>query len=377
VIARLEIDLRAVRRNAQILKELVRPARLMAIVKANAYGHGLAAVARSLRGVADRFGVYGVEEAVELRAAGIVEPVLITGPVAPGDLEQAHQAGAAITLWDRGMYPSEAAAIAGRRSARFPVHVKINTGVARLGLDPPEAPDALLEYLSTPELALEGIFSHLAAAEELDSSFTEQQLGALEGVLAAARSDIESLRPAPLRHIAASAAAMLWPQTRLDMVRIGIALYGLWPSPQTRALMNGRGVDLVPALRWMTTLVAVRRIEAGSSVGYGRTFTAPAAMTIGVLPVGYAEGIPRAVSNRGAVLVGGVRCAIVGRVCMDMMMVDVSKVRDPYPGMAATLIGTDGGDTITADDWAEWAETISYEIVARLPAAVPRNFIGP
>ncbi len=375
--AGLEIDLGAIRNNAAALARLVAPAKLMAVVKANAYGHGIAAVARALRGTADRFGVYSVEEAVELRDAGIREPILILGPVAPGDLEAAHRLGAAISVWDRGMYPNEVAAVASRQGARFPIDVKLNTGVARLGLDPSDAPDAIREYLSTPELQLEGIFSHLAAAEELDSTFTEQQLAAFDGVMDAVQYDIADLEPGPLRHIAASAAAMLWPQTRLDMVRIGIALYGLWPSLETHNFMNGRGIDLIPALRWTTQMVAVREIEAGTTVGYGRTFTASKPMTIGILPIGYAEGVPRAASNRAVVLVSGIRCPIVGRVCMDMAMIDVSAIREPYPGMKVTLIGTDGSQTISADDWSVWSGTISYEIVARIPANIPRTFIGP
>lgn len=349
----------------------------MAVVKANAYGHGIAGVARALRGVADRFGVYAIEEALELRKAGIREPILIMGPVVPGDLAAAHGAGAAVTLWNRGMYPNDVATVAARAGARFPVHVKLNTGVARLGLDPPDAPDAIRQYLGTPELLVEGIYSHLAAAEELDSTFTEHQLAAFDRVIDEVQYDIADLEPGPLRHIAASAAAMLWPQTRLDMVRVGIALYGLWPSPETRTFMNGHGVDLIPALRWATQLVAVRQVEAGTTVGYGRTFTAPSAMTLGILPIGYAEGVPRAASNRAFVLVNGLRCPIVGRVCMNMTVVDVSAVREPFSGMGVVLIGTDGTETISADDWGIWSGTINYEIVARLPSDVPRRFTGP
>jgi alanine racemase len=377
VYAGLEIDLGAIRRNAQTLRRLVRPARLMAVVKANAYGHGIVPVARALRGVATRFGVYAVEEAVELREAEIHEPILIMGPVAPRDLEAALRIGAAVALWDRGSYLNEVASTARRAGKPFPVHVKINTGVARLGLDPDAAPGALREYLGTPGLSLEGIFSHLAAAEEVDSGFTEHQLALFARALDAVQYELADLEPSPLRHIAASAAAMLWPQTRLDMVRAGIALYGLWPSPETRALMGEGSIDLVPALRWTTQVVAVREIAAGTTVGYGRTFTASRAMTVGVLPIGYAEGIPRIVSNRGAVLVAGERCPIIGRVCMDMTMIDLSAVRDPHPGMEVTLIGSDGGATIAADDWAMWAQTINYEIVTRLPPHVPRSFIGP
>jgi alanine racemase len=375
LLAQIEVDLGAVRRNAQTLAQLVAPARLMAVVKANAYGHGIEAVARALRGVADRFGVYAVEEAIVLRGAGIREPILIMGPVAPGDLPEAYGAGAAITLWERGTYPNEVARAARRGRSRFPAHVKIDTGVARLGLDPVDAPDAVREYLSLPQIAVEGVFSHLAAAEELDSPFTEHQLATFDGVLDAIQYDLTDLEPGPLRHIAASAAAMLWPQTRLDMVRAGIALYGLWPSPQTRELMNGHGVELVPALRWSTQIVALRRIEPGTTVGYGRTFVAPHATTLGILPIGYAEGVPRVASSRAAVLVNGLRCPIVGRVCMDMTIIDVTAVPDPYAGMKVTMIGGDGAEAISVEDWAAWCDTINYEIVARLPAGIPRTFV--
>lgn len=376
MLARLEIDLGALRHNARTLAAVARPARLLGVLKANAYGHGLVPVASALAGHVDRFGVYALEEAVALRAAGIRVPILIMGPVEPAGLDAAHASGAAIALWETGRFRDAVVEAAGRAGAPFPVHAKIDTGVTRLGLDAEAAPDALRRFLTTPELRLEGIFSHLAAAEELDSAYTERQLETFGWVLDAVQYELADLQPGPIRHIAASAAAMLWPQTRLDMVRVGIALYGLWPSRETRTFMNGRGLDLIPALRWTSELVAVRDVPAGTTIGYGRTFTASEPMRVGVLPIGYAEGVPRAASNRGAVLVDGVRCPIVGRVCMDMTMLDVTGVRAPRPGMLATLIGRDGEDVIAAEEWAEWAGTINYEIVARLPAHVPRTYVG-
>lgn len=376
MLARLEIDLGAIRRNAAKLAALVAPAGLMAIVKANAYGHGLLPVARALQGVAQRFGVYALEEGIALREAGITAPILITGPVEPEGLKTAVELDLAVAIWSVGLYAGAAASAARSKDARLRVHAKIDTGVARLGLPPKDAPDAIRSYLRTPQLQLEGIFTHLAAAEELDSPYTEQQLALFDRVLDVVQYELADLQPGPLRHVAASAAAMLWPQTRLDLVRSGIALYGLWPSPETRAFMNGHNLDLTPALAWKTELVAVREVAAGSSVGYGRTYTAAKPMRIGVLPIGYAEGIPRLASNKGAVLVDGMRCPIVGRVCMDMTMVDVSAVRNPRPGIPVTLIGRDGVLALTADDWASWAQTINYEIVARLPEAIPRTFVG-
>ena len=312
MLARLEIDLDAIRANAEAIARFVAPARFAAVVKANGYGHGLVEVASALDERVARFCVYALEEAVQLREAGIRSPILVMGPIEPGDLEVAHACDVQITLWDQEAYARRVASVARRRRRPFSVHVKIETGVTRMGLAPANAPQAIENFVRTPELALDGAYSHLAAAEELDSDFTLVQLGRF----------VEAVRGAPplTRHIAASAAALLWPQTRLDLVRVGIALYGLWPSPETQARLAD-AVPLRPALRWSTQLVEVRDVSPETSVGYGRTYRTTSQSRIGVLPIGYAEGIPRAASNRGAVLVDGRRCPIVGRVCMNMTMV--------------------------------------------------------
>ena len=371
--ARLEIDLQAIRANAEAIARFVAPARFAAVVKANAYGHGIVEVARALDDLVARFCVYEVAEAVVLREAGIKAPILIFGPIEPTDLDAAHACNAEITLWDTAAYARRVAGVARRRAAPFRVHVKVETGVTRLGLEPARVADAVAEYLRTPELLIDGAYSHLAAAEELDSDFTLVQLERFTGALAACTASFASLPRLPQRHIAASAAALLWPQTRLDLVRIGIALYGLSPSPETRARLGG-ALELRPALRWTTELVAVRDVAAETSVGYGRTYRTRTQSRIGVLPIGYAEGLPRAASNRGAVLIAGRRCPIVGRVCMNMTMVDVTAVPDAQAGMAVTMIGRDGEDALSAADWGAWADTIDYEIVARFPREVPRVY---
>ena len=364
--AQLEIDLGAIAANVDAISQFVRPSKFAAVVKANAYGHGIAEVARALEDRVERFCVYELAEAVALREAGIRAPILIMGPIESSDLDLAHASNAAITLWDTGTYARRVASVARRRNKNFAVHVKIETGVSRIGLSPEAAPSAFDAYARSPELTIEGAYSHLAAAEELDSDFTLVQLARFQ----------EAVKSAPpgVRHIAASAAAMLWPQTRLDMVRVGIALYGLWPSPETQARL-GDAIPLRPALRWTTRLVSVRDVPAETSVGYGRTYRTTSNARIGVLPIGYAEGIPRAVSNRGAVLIDGKRCPIVGRVCMNMTMVDVTSVTSATPGLQVTLIGRDGDAILSAEDWANWAGTIDYEIVARLPHHTPRGFV--
>ena len=371
---RITISLDALRTNAQRLAELVKPARIAFAVKANAYGHGLLETSLAIEPFASLLCVYNVHEAVTLRDGGITKPLLIMGPVKPENLDAALATKAALALWDTGVYALRVASTARRHNTAFPVHVKINTGLNRLGLAPQDAADAIEDYLRMSELRIEGVFSHLAAAEEMDSPFTLAQLATFESALAPVQEQLQAQTPKPILHIAASAAAMLWPQTRLDMVRSGIALYGLWPSPGTHQAVQG-ALALEPALRYETTIVATRQVAAGDAIGYGTTFHAPQAMRIGILPLGYADGIPRLFSNTGAFLVRGARCPIVGRVCMNMTMIDLSGVPEAAMDDRVTLIGRDGNMSITADDWATWAQTINYEIVTRLPAEIPREYV--
>jgi alanine racemase len=368
MIAELAIDLGAIARNAAALARLAAPARLAAVVKADAYGHGLAPVARALEPHAARLCVYALEEAVALRDAGITAPIHVLGPIPPADLDVAHATGAAITLWDDGLYARQVASVARRRHRPFAVHAKIDTGVIRLGLTPGEAPAVLARYAATPEFELTGVFTHLAAAEEIDSNFTLEQLARF------ARAT-QNLDAAVERHAAATAAAILWPEARLDAVRCGIGLYGIWPSAESEALMRARGLVLEPALCWRTQIVALHEIEAGTTVGYGRTWRADRNARIATLPIGYAEGLPRAAGNAAHALVRGVRVPFAGRICMDMAFLDVTGVPDAADGDAVTLIGTDGAARITAEELAADCGTIGYELVARLPAHVPRSYV--
>ncbi len=373
MIGRIAISLGALRANAQALKAFVAPARAAFVVKSNAYGHGLVDVARAIEPFAEQLCVYSIEEALALRHGGITCAILIMGPIPPNALDAAFAAKVSIALWDVHGYMYDVARAADRRRGQFAVHVKVDTGTARFGIDSRHAADAIEEYLRRPELRVAGLFSHLAAAEELDSPYTLAQLARLEDVFARIEPLLRE-RPRPTRHIAASAAAMLWPQTRLDMVRIGIALYGLWPSEPTRNAMREQALELQPALTYTSSLAAVREIEAGTAVGYGLTHIASERTRIGIVPLGYADGIPRALSNKGAFIVDGARCPIVGRVCMNVTLLDLGSAPAARSGTPVTLIGTQGETTVSAEDWATGAETINYEIVARLPAGIPRDY---
>ncbi|MBV8283393.1 MAG: alanine racemase [Candidatus Eremiobacteraeota bacterium] len=374
MIGTISISLAALRHNARVLRDLVAPARAAFVVKGNAYGHGLVESALAVEPLASHLCVYAVEEALELRDGGVTAPLLVLGPVPPQQLPDALAARAEPALWNAKGYVRALTEAARARHTPVRVHVKINTDLNRLGLESHELVDALEEYLRHPEIEIAGIYSHLASAEEIDSPYTMHQLEAFDRALARAKPLLERRGIVPIRHIAASAAAMLWPQTRLDMVRCGIALYGLWPSPQTREAVESP-LELQPVLSYASELVATRSIPKGASVGYGGTFHAPHDMRIGVVPLGYADGIPRLLSNRGAFAVEGALCPIVGRVAMNMTLVDLSAAPNAHPGSKVTLIGQDGGVNVSADDWARWSETINYEIVTRLPRVIPRQYL--
>jgi alanine racemase len=375
VIGGLAISLGALRHNAGLLRDLVGARRVAFVVKGNAYGHGLLPTALAVEPFAARLCVYTVEEALALRTGGVAAPLLVLGPVPPAAIEEALAADVELSVWSTKEFTRLLCTAVRRRQRPAAIHVKVNTDLNRLGFEPHELVDAVEEFLRLPELEVAGIFSHLASAEELDSPYTMHQLRAFERASAAVAPLLEQRSLHPLRHIAASAAAMLWPQTRLDLARFGIALYGLMPSPQTREALGGNAPALRPALSYRSQVVVVRTVAAGASIGYGGSFHAPHDMRVGIVPAGYADGVPRAISNRGAFAVDGALCPIVGRVAMNMTQIDLSRAPKARVGSAVTLIGRDGDAVVGADDWAAWAETINYEIVARLPSELPRTYV--
>jgi alanine racemase len=375
VIGGLEISVSALRHNAGLLRDLVGTRRAAFVVKGNAYGHGLLPTAQAVEPIAARLCVYTIEEALALRSGGVTAPMLVLGPIPPQAIEDALAADLEVSVWSTKEFVRLLCTAARRRQRTAAVHVKVNTDLNRLGFEPHELVDATQEFLRLPEIEIAGIFSHLASAEELDSPYTMHQLGAFERALAGVVPLLEQRSLRPLRHIAASAAAMLWPQTRLDLARFGIALYGLMPSAQTREALRGNVPDLRPALSYRSQIVVVRTVAAGASIGYGGSFHAPHDMRVGIVPAGYADGVPRALSNRGAFAVDGALCPIVGRVAMNMTQIDLTRAPKARVGSVVTLIGRDGHAVVTADDWAAWADTINYEIVARLPSELPRTYV--
>ncbi len=371
----LEIDLAALAGNVRALRaRLAGDARLGAVVKSNAYGHGVRLVApAALRAGADVLAVGNLAEGLELRElVGPETPVLVVGHVPAEGFPAAVAAGLELTLYDPEAVPALAAAAreAGRPAR---VHLKVETGTNRQGLREDELLALARRIAGAEGVEIAGVGTHFADIEDTtDHSFAREQLARFRR--AVARLEAEGIRPG-LRHTACSAAVLLFPETHLDLVRAGISLYGLWPSRETLVSARERGlgeIELRPAMTWKARVAQVKDVPAGEYVGYGRTYRATRPMRLAVLPVGYYEGYPRALSGRAHVLVRGRRAPVVGRVCMNMTMVDVTDVPGAAAGDEVVLLGRSGGEELRAEDLAAWAGTIHYEIVSRIHPALPR-----
>ena len=365
---RAEIDLGAIRENVLLACRLAGPAaQVMAVVKADAYGHGAAPVARTaLAAGATWLGVAVPEEAVVLREAGIPSRILVLGPIATEQAELVVDHGLDQCVSD----PAQADALdrmARRRGRVVSLHLKVDTGMGRVGLPPREVRPAADHLARLPAIRLAGLMTHFADADADDPAFTQEQMARFE---AAAQALRDAGIAVPLRHAANSAALLLHPGSRLDLVRPGIMLYGCHP----RGARRPDDPVLHPALRLRTAITQVKDVTAGSSISYGRTFVASRDVRIATIPIGYADGLPRLLSNRGQALVRGRRAPLVGRVCMDMTMVDVTALPEVRAGDEAVLIGRQGDEEITADEVAELAGTISYEILCRIGPRVPRTY---
>lgn len=366
----IELDRAALLANVRRLSAVASPAALLAVVKGNAYGHGLTTMARVLeREKIWGFGVAGIEEALALRAVGIRKPILSLSYLLPAcSLTDAIQQGVSLVAYDdRSLSAIRRAARTVHRKPR--VHLKIDTGTARIGFPVRGAGRILARVARDRSFVLEGIFSHFADAEN-DLSRTLQQLQRFQRVVTV----LDTGRHAPLQHIACSAALLRLPSSRLMLARAGIALYGIWPSRATEHAA-GASIPLRPVLTWKTTVLQVKVVPPRTSIGYARAYTTKRRAAIAVLPVGYADGYDRSLSNRGAVLIRGKRAPIRGNVCMNLTMVDVSAIPDVRADDEAVLIGRQGRGVIAADELAGWSGTIAYETLTRLSVGLPRLIV--
>jgi len=359
------IDVGAVERNCATLRgRLEGEAELCAVVKADAYGHGAAScAAAALRGGATRLAVATAREAEELRLHFREAPILVMGALTEPELRRVLAVDADLAIWRRG-FLELAARLAGEIGAPARVHVKHDSGMGRLGeRDADTAVELARDVAADPNLRLAGVWTHFATADDRDDPFLSEQLSAFGPVA----DRVRELDPSVLVHAANSAAALREPASHFDMVRCGIAVYGLDPF----------GVDpgehgLAPAMELCSYVADVKRFESGASAGYGRTWTAPADTWVGVLPIGYGDGVRRALSNNADVLVGGRRYPVVGTISMDNLTIDLGPDRGADQGAEAVLIGEQGSERIPAEELARRLETINYEITCGISSRVPR-----
>jgi alanine racemase len=338
------------------------------MVKADGYGHGALAVATTaLKNGADWLGVALPEEAWALRQAGIRAPILVLGPIAPAQVALMVEADLFAAVFTQGLAQAldRAAARAGRRAV---VHVKVDTGMGRIGVPAREAVDFLGALRRLPNLEIQGIYTHFATADDADKSFTRGQVGLFMEICARAAAQGISI---PLKHLSNSAAILDLPETFQDLVRPGIMIYGCYPSETVQ-----RDMDLIPAMAWKTQVAFVKDILPGESLSYGRSFVAERPMRVATLPLGYGDGFSRSNSNRGEVLIRGLRASVVGLVCMDMTIVDVTHVPGVEAGDEVVVFGRQMGATLPVEEVARRLGTISYEILCGVGARVPRRYVG-
>ena len=375
----LEIDLQAIAHNCREVKRLVNEnTRFMAVVKANAYGHGDIQVAKTaLKNGADSLAVARLQEGVRLRQAGIQAPILIFGLTLPEDFHQLVEHDLMQTVYDlqTARALSEKAQHLGKT---IKSHIKVDTGMGRLGLN--IVPDdkstqtynyctlhSLTEISALPGLKIEGLFTHFAQADSPDKSYTWEQLRRFLNFA----SDLKQKGiKIPILHAANSAASIDMQETHLDMVRPGIMLYGFYPTQQ----QNHSHIHLEPAMHFKARIIQIKDVPAGFQVSYGSTYTTPAPTRLATLSVGYADGYPRILSSRGWVLLRGCRVPVVGRVCMDQTVIDIGRMENVLPGEEVVIFGKQGKNILPVEEIAEACSTIHYEIVSSIPARVPRIF---
>ncbi len=360
-----EVDLTRLEQNLEAIRRKVAPAKVMLVVKANAYGHGLVEVSKALAGKADYVGVAVLEEGILLRKLGITAPIIVMGAVWRDQIFRYLRYNLTLTASsvERLQQIDEAA---GRMGVKAKVHLKIDTGMERIGVHYCSAHLLQEAAINCSHIQVEGIFSHFANADSQDLSHARLQLERFHEVL---RFYERRGLPMPMRHIANSAAVLQLPESYLDMVRPGILLYGVYPSPTIP-----RSVEVKPALAWKSRVVYFKVVKANHPVSYGSTWQSDHDVRVVTIPVGYGDGYFYRMSNRAQVIIRGKKYPQVGKICMDQMMVNL-EWDSAYNGDEVVLLGESGGEKITVEDLARWAETIPYEILTNINTRVPRIYV--
>jgi len=362
-----EVNLENIKHNFREVKRLSPNSEAMPVIKANAYGHGAVEVAKALKEEgAKRFAVAIADEGIKLREQGILEPILILGYTPPEDLERLLSYNLTPTVNHRDLALAYQERVS-KLKRTLTCHVKIDTGMGRIGFYHEDL-TLILEVFKQKNLEIEGVFTHFARADEKDLSFTRLQFARFMAVLDYLKTQGIEIK---YRHAANSAAIIQFPEAHLDLVRPGIMLYGEYPSQE----VVKNGLSLKPALTLKATVAQVKKVPAGFPVSYGSTYVSKDQCLIVTLPLGYADGYFRLLSNRGEVLINGKRWPIAGRVCMDQLMVAVDEKEEIFPGDEAVLLGSQGEETISALEIARTVGTINYEVLTNISARVPRIYL--
>ena len=364
-----EVDLDAIAHNMREIRKITNPSsQIMAVVKADAYGHGFLEVTRTLlENGADRLAVAVLQEGKQLRSRGVTVPILILGASGLGSIEDLINFDITPSVFTYE-FAKALSYEAERKEKVTKIHIKIDTGMSRIGYlagdDNEEIADEIIKISRLPYIEIEGIFSHFAASDEYDASYTHLQFDRFTDVCQRLESRGLNI---PIKHICNSAGIMMYPEMHLDMVRPGVILYGMYPSDE----VDKSRLDLIPAMTLKSTVTHVKEVEAGRGVSYGREYITKGVTKIATVPIGYADGYLRRLAKEGKMIVNGVKVPIIGRICMDQCMIDVTNVNNTDRGDEVIIFGRKG---VTIDDLAKWLDTINYEVACVIGKRIPRIY---
>lgn len=369
----VEINKNNLLHNLEQFKNLIGDnVKIMGVVKSNAYGHGLTEVADIIFDKVDWFGVDSLAEALELREVGIKKPILVLGYTELADLKEAVKNNISLTVYNKETIEKLGKIPIHNPNLNPKIHIKIETGTSRQGVLEKDLVEFVKFIKQFPSIEVQGLSTHYANIEDTtDSSFAMSQLEAFSRATEILKNEGAEV---PLRHTACSAATILFPETRFEMVRLGISMYGLWSSKETKAVAKNKNLelDLKPVLTWKTIVAQIKNIPADTSVGYGLTERVSRDSKVAILPIGYYDGYDRKLSSIGTVLIRGKRCKVLGRVCMNMTIIDVTDMEKVELEDEVVLLGRQGREEVSVEDLAGKIGTINYEVVTRINLLIPR-----
>lgn len=362
------INLDAIHDNVKAAKSLTKKGtKLMAIIKADAYGHGAVRVAETLDDIADAYGVAILEEGIELRQAGVTKPILILG-YTPAPLYEAminYDITTAVFKYDMAKEISDTAVKLGKKAK---IHIKLDTGMSRIGFkQDDESLETIIKISKLPGIEITGCFTHFARMDEKDKTKAKEQF---KRYMDFTKRIEDAGIKIPVKHVSNSAGIIEMPEVNLDMVRDGISVYGMYPSEE----VNKKRLPLTPAMEIISYISFIKTLEKGVEIGYGGTFTTTRETKVATIPVGYADGYPRSLSNKGCILINGHRAPIIGRICMDQFMVDITDIKDVHENDKVTLIGHDGDGYISIEEMADLSGSFNYEFVCDIGKRVPKVY---